>query len=478
MNENLNIEDLFKNSFEGQEMQPSKGVWNGINSKLWRYQLGGFFKGKFSDYKLDPSSALWSNISRKLWWILFFRFSLTRFNIYYTGAAAVLLTVIGINVFSDQTSNQNIESVSAEKNPQTESNLIALDVDRKTDPVDDTEQSKPKAQKLSKELINFLNTKKGEASENQPSLNNKNKENKTPDKKLKANTGAPVFFRQNEEKKNIPDENKALITYNEQKQNSENPDVLNKEEIKLPLSFLKARKPLITTDPFIRQYPDTIGYSVLGSPIVFLKSAWAAELYFSPLYNQGIFKSLNSEFNNVVDYRKSLTDPAFSYSVGANLNYYWKNWLFQCGVAYTELTEKIKAQQQFKDVFSFDYYQYFNNGFFVNDTVWFLDMDSLLQNGDSIWLPGIINQTWQDHRDSTLQKGYDTITTNTYSTVKNKYSYFEIPVMVGFELRQNKFTIFGEPYFRKNLNSVFENKYYMSHKFQSAGIKFGVKYKF
>ena len=531
-----NIEDVFKDSFEGQEMQPSKRVWTGINRKLWKYQLGGFFKGRFSDFNLEPAPALWSSISRKLWWALFLRFSLTRFNIYYSGAAAVLLTFIGITIFSGQNSDTNKKSVNNKGPSKTEATQIAQVVPRNTDPVEDTDQTKPKAEKVSTEIINFLNTKKGDSQENQPAYK-KNKENKTKDKKLKANNVAPVFFRNNEEKNNNANEAQALITYNNQSQNSDSPDLRNKDDLKYPLAFLDSKKPLITTDPFNRQYPDTIGYSVLGTPIVFVKSAWAAELYFSPLYNQSILKSLNSEFNNTVDLRESLTYPDFSYSLGANLNYYRKNWLFQVGIAYSELSEKVKKPTQIKDVFTFDFYQYFDNGFYVNDTVWFLDMDSLLQNGDSIWVPGIINQTWQEHRDSLLQKGYDTITNTKYNNVRNKYTYFEIPVMLGFELKQNKFsfafkggiatgffqnvrgttvhqdgqsfillekdkqpfnnimfsmllsfnigldlsnkfTIFGEPYFRKNLNSVFENKYYMSHKFQSAGIKFGVKYRF
>ncbi|MBI4944793.1 MAG: hypothetical protein HY840_00170 [Bacteroidetes bacterium] len=529
MNDGLNIEDLFKNTLEGHKVEPKTNVWNGIRRKLWVREFRLFFRNSFENFKIDPSASVWPAIVRKLWLYQFLRFSPSTFNIYYVGLTAALLS--GIYFLPDISGNKEItasNNITPEikkentitkpipplvvpSNTTSNSALIAnntgetrkIETDVKT-------TSAKKAEQNNNAIVNFLN--KGTA-KNIPANKFFTKQQANPDNFLVAfNAEAPV--------------NNTVIS-NE-----------NRQPAEMTLENILSIKPHLPITPFKETYPDTVAFNVIGMPIIIENALWSVDAYWMPMINQSSFTSKNTEFDSYVKMRKNQTSQAFSFpSFGASVNFSYKNWIFQVGLAYTQLTEKIRVPNTvtYGNPHSTIYNSH--HGYFINDSIGFLNLDSLLgPNHDTVWIY-IPYPRWNVVNSSLIIDSYDSANVATYKEIINKYSYLEIPVMAGYQVKNNKFSfalkggiafgflmsangktispsgynslnlentnlpfvqtnftllfgfginyhltyklaIFGEPVIRKNLNSMFENRLKITQKFQSGGVKFGVRYIF
>ena len=109
MIDNNNIDDIFKNAFENDRVEPSAQAWGKINKKLFVQNASNAFK----DFKVNPSQAVWSSLSKKLFWLSFLRFNVKTFNAYYAGAI-VVLSVLLYNGFNYSSSNQDLLSGNTE----------------------------------------------------------------------------------------------------------------------------------------------------------------------------------------------------------------------------------------------------------------------------------------------------------------------------------------------------------------------------
>ncbi len=226
------------------------------------------------------------------------------------------------------------------------------------------------------------------------------------------------------------------------------------------------------------------------------------------------WKSLSgdSQYQNFIDYREANEEIIANTVFGMKFNYHLKNWVFSTGLNYTTIGEKINYNIN-ETVVDPD------GGYFNVDTLWASIYD---QHGN--WVPMIIgyNKTWVEEYKN---ENYTIENINTYS-------YFEIPVLIGYSFHKGNFTvrpsvglslgllfsasgklpninppefselsnesnylkpvignlifdlsleyllnenygIFIKPFYNKGLNSIYQN-YPLSGNYNNAGIKIGV----
>ena len=92
MNKNNNIENIFREVFQGYTEKPSAGSWNKIDNKIKVQRFNYKFKYAFNNFRINPSSNVWQRINSTLWLPRFLTFNISQFNIYY---AALILLVAG-----------------------------------------------------------------------------------------------------------------------------------------------------------------------------------------------------------------------------------------------------------------------------------------------------------------------------------------------------------------------------------------------
>lgn len=546
MNDKLNIEDLFRDSFDRHSVEPGTEVWSGISKKLWMRQLGDFFKISFEGYQINPSTNLWSSIARRLWFYNFLRFNPASFNVYYLGLAVSVIT--GIMISSNL--NQNNSTIK----PYDQSIILnndnsILTKEQQTTAFNNTNKTSIRSDisvaDNSTEIKNtvlVVQVNKNNLNKNQNIIPVKNNVNNQVAVNIKRNkpTTTPIFFKDQGLNAKDDSNNQKLIAFNPKAENSKNTEQKLSSDItdkKMLLSMLQPRSSLLTlaygSEIFI---PDTLGYNFFGAPIVIERVHWSVDAWWSPIYNSTMFVTKSSEFQEYTGMLRNATSEDITYTnFGGDLNYSYKNWIFQLGVFYAELGQKMRVPITVSDIRQSSHYNYFENNILHHDTIWFYDMDALL-HGDTVLIAKPV-ETWIVQKDSNLVIKSDTLKTTTHHTVLNRYSYLEIPIMAGYEIHKDKFSfsvkggvaagffirsagsvpasngyesvslssselpyvkpnftllfslgisyhlndkfaVFGEPYLRKNVNSIFENKYIYSQKFQSVGVKFGLKYTF
>lgn len=537
MNKEFNIEDLFKDNFDGHKVEPKANVWNGISKTLWKRELRGFFKLSFENYQVLPSVAIWSSIARRLWFYNFLRFNPASFNVYYLGLAVSVITGIMI---SSNLKNENLSKLIQQQylneNTITKNTIAPKNItSQNTQPVNNNQEIKNTIQPI----VENTNATKTDIVRI-PVANNTNKfvkKNNTAQQQV-----LHTVFNNPELTKKETLEEKTLTAFNSTNTNAVSTDQSNSfgaSDKNIELSLVKSRTPFLKLSSGNEvSMPDTLGFNFFGAPIVFDKIHWSVDAWWSPIYNSTLYSNAKPEFTEYTGLLKNSSSEDITYSsYGADLNYSYKNWIFQIGISYSELGQKMRVPNTINDIRQNSHYNYFDNNVLIRDTLWFIDLDSLLQNpNDTVWLPKPVD-SWQLQHDSTLVTINDTLKITSNHIVSNRYSYLEIPVMAGYEIRKgkisyavkgglaagffirssgsipaengyenvslnntefpyikpnftllfslginyhlnNKLAIFGEPYIRKNLNSIFENRYIYSQKFQAVGVKFGIKYTF
>lgn len=258
------------------------------------------------------------------------------------------------------------------------------------------------------------------------------------------------------------------------------------------------------TDTLIIIIPDTT------------KTNWSCELYFSTFYPQSIISANDVEFQEYSELLSEAHNSLISYTLGGNVNLIRKSWTLQTGISYTQFREKFTHQ-------TFDYFY---------DTNIYIQIDTI----ESYYRVNGIDTTWIYVTEHNKKETIDS--TKNYSNYNNtnKFSYFELPVILGYQFRKNKITysiragaiiglliknegmtlsaydnnevmdinnsdlvktnfafvfglginyhiadwlgIFVEPFYRHNLGSIFRQDYPISQKSYSLGLKMGIKYFF
>jgi hypothetical protein len=239
-----------------------------------------------------------------------------------------------------------------------------------------------------------------------------------------------------------------------------------------------------------------------------LKKTWfTLGFYFAPAYNFYRLSSENEVYNN---YRKDHETPSVSWSAGADIRINIRNWYIQTGLTYST----YKLDRNYNHTFeALDSLQ----SFYQTDTIWGWVFD-----------PPEINKP--------IVLGYDTTFVPVYNDINegtNEWHYLEIPLLAGYKFNTGRFSFdigtgfsygfllyrsgnvpdleqenvfveleniemnshmfnyllqFGisyhltpewslniSPWYKHNLNSVFDNNYPVDQRLNTIGINFGLR---
>jgi hypothetical protein len=219
-------------------------------------------------------------------------------------------------------------------------------------------------------------------------------------------------------------------------------------------------------------------------------------------------------------------------SLGLSFHVDYNNYILQTGINLTDFIEKFEFVNQNLKIDTLEFFEYFQNSLLDIDTIWYVDLDSLLQ-GDTIWKQHI-DTTLLIFQDSILVTNYDTTINVISKRSYNHLSYFEIPLIFGYNFSFKKISIapkagiiigflsytngkifnyngnfsivdlqtecsfpiisfstflavnlrykinkktfvYIEPFFRNNLSGTYYNEYF-TKKYFSYGIKFGFSF--
>jgi hypothetical protein len=277
------------------------------------------------------------------------------------------------------------------------------------------------------------------------------------------------------------------------------------------------------------------------------KNPWSLECFIAPSYTANyIFGATSQESIDYSDRLKDVTKPGLNYTAGININYLYRNWQLQSGIAYTRINEKIQSEMFLEN--PKDAYDYTPNGnifnYTLNGNYYFIDtssisytyvytQDSIIHVSDTIWNYAIDTSTVSIF-DSTLVTIFDT---NNRKTFYNFTTYLEVPLLISYEFPYDHlsfyikgglvtgflikaygkkisnndfislidvkgnsgyaniiytfsmavgiryklnehFDILAEPYYRRNINSLFVKNYPVTLRYNTFGLRVGLRYLF
>jgi hypothetical protein len=261
------------------------------------------------------------------------------------------------------------------------------------------------------------------------------------------------------------------------------------------------------------------------------------EAFYSPLIASSSYSTKIKEIEEGVSLLKRATTSASSVSYGINLNYQFRSWIFQTGFGIGCFSEEFDVKQIIKQYDTISYNTYVpNGGEYTTDTIsWIFEYDPI---GNAYVQVPLIEHYWITNYDTLLNQIPLVSTTEKYYRSRNKYSYFEVPVNIAYSYRvgdfsiepnvgiivgffksasgktingdanlgivdieennttfrknvlsyrlgigityrlSEKFSILSEPYFRKTLQSVYNDSHSFSQKYNVTGLKIGIRYRF
>lgn len=243
-----------------------------------------------------------------------------------------------------------------------------------------------------------------------------------------------------------------------------------------------------------------------------LKKNWVSVgLWVAPAYTITSLKAADG-YEDYLQYRKDHESPAISVSTGLDVRFNIRKWHIQTGLGYSEYKQYRNYNNSFKALDSLSsYYQ--------TDTIW-----GWIYDPPNVGEPIVL--------------GYDTTFIPVYNTTNegyNRWSYIEVPLIAGYKFKTGRFSldvgtgiscaflinaegnvphldednrfnnlsdlndemnkylfnyilqvgasyhltpqwsINFSPFYKQNLNSVFNKNYPIDQKFRSIGINFGLK---
>jgi opacity protein-like surface antigen len=265
-------------------------------------------------------------------------------------------------------------------------------------------------------------------------------------------------------------------------------------------------------------------------------STWSVEAFIAPSITSSVIKAGSDEFDIDVKRLENAISSNSGFSAGIGAGYKYKNWVFQTGLAYSRINEDFNDTLITSTTDSVSYYEYTYGGYHDIDTAYWTFMWNPI---DSVYiLVPFLHDSFIVSVDSTEKWNTITNTTKKFYNNLNSYTYLEIPFSIGYEFSYQRFSIIPsaggvvgillnakgrtisfydnnaltemdknklpflkttfswmvglgihyrfnnrfifvtEPYFKQNLNSIYENRHPVSQKFSTAGIRVGIKYEF
>lgn len=184
------------------------------------------------------------------------------------------------------------------------------------------------------------------------------------------------------------------------------------------------------------------------------QNRWFLDLYWMTSSSTSFYKTDNSEYDNFIEQKNNAVQTSFSFnSFGLHTGFYRNNIQFKTGFGYTNITDKYKftlilnnPTEKTNLIFNNNPYDFEQNGTYYNiDTIGGYYHYTFMQ--DSII--HLFDSSWVDITDSNIVNMYDSVQFVQYDSLKNKeylnnYSYFEIPLSIGYRFQYNNFEITPE----------------------------------
>ena len=425
MENSRNIEDLFNRSFNDYQESPSSGVWQSLNKKLGYHRFMNAVKNVFSGFTVEPGTGVWMNISRKIWWYNFLRFSLQRFNIYYLFLFLSMLAGTAWYVAGIEKNNTLAPRFASGQGVDKEMLMGLLLPEKQAS----TESSGQNLEDRNAPGVRHIQNGSTTRSLNNSPLRKSHAENTNfrnisfdiPDLDIPGTSSVKDLADSEEQHADIT----AVLDKTEEK-----------TENKLEIEKAVPPDPLQPLSPELPK--DTIGVNAAGQFIVSRNSQWSIQFYAEGFRNKTELAIFDNEFPEELNYTQYNSAPAWSYSIGADINYAYKNWLFKTGAAFSSINHNMEAERIKINHFTITDIE--NTGFWDYDTTEFINIDSLY-GGEGPVIIKIIDSTWVSDYDTTYFPRYDTLrNTNKFTS---QYKYFEIPLMVGYKWNRNRFTWFA-----------------------------------
>ncbi|MDP2723871.1 MAG: outer membrane beta-barrel protein [Bacteroidales bacterium] len=243
-----------------------------------------------------------------------------------------------------------------------------------------------------------------------------------------------------------------------------------------------------------------------------MKDRWfSINVYGGPSFSDAHISGVNSEY---IDFRKANESASPGWSLGTDLRFHVKNWVFTTGINYAIYSQKRSYQFHYQEYSPEDSYYHYDTTW-----VWLFDPPDfgipIISGIDSSWVK-VYQDKIRDHSGQNqvryfeipLLVGYSTSTSRmtielnagasvgflTYSkiSIPDLYHYNEMveakevnKTMVNFVANaslyyhlSNRVSIYASPYYKQNLQSVFTNTYQQKQRFNTFGINFGVNLMF
>ncbi|MFH2143160.1 MAG: hypothetical protein ABIJ97_12100, partial [Bacteroidota bacterium] len=477
-----NIEDLFKDKFDGLRSSPNSDLWGKIENQL---DEASFFQKKFEGYRVNPGNKIWFQIRNKLLWYDFLKFSYSSFNLYY------LLTVLSLITASLIYFNNTQKSIPVAMNCESVSghilNMRGLSLEKNMYSETKTMQPGILVENRKKDLdiqlaqiIDNLNKSEnipsGQVSSEKVIEQTKDEENILISEEVTITVDYDIF------NENIPEAMYFETTdiddsgtpdaeiVNIEPTDIYSPDILDEEvliinpDISVPIvpstesdinsktdiseilkpEYIVSKKsiPIVLFDIDLREEyiyrEDTFGVDANDNPIVIETSNWSVEGFYSYMNNQSTFCSKDADEPFFLQDYQSSYSPSNSNNYGMHLNYLYRKIFLQTGFMLTEFTQNFSFDDQIISVDTSFNEQTIVYSYSVPDTISFIDMDYFIATGDTQYVY-LIQYHKEDSSTTTLIPQYDSLShVNTYKSV-NSYRYFEIPLMLGYQFKINKF---------------------------------------
>ncbi len=120
MNNNFDdLDNYFKDSFEGFEVTPPKAVWNNISDEMNKESLDQMFEDNLSSLEVQPDVRVWNNVKKELPLNLYIKRQLN----WLSRIAAVLLIIMMGIIYFDNKDYSPAEIVQADTEFQNQTNV-------------------------------------------------------------------------------------------------------------------------------------------------------------------------------------------------------------------------------------------------------------------------------------------------------------------------------------------------------------------
>lgn len=492
-----NIEDIFKDNLKDFNVNPTERVWNGIKSNLWYSDIQNIFR----NFSIQPANSVWRTIAFRLWFKKFITYSPATLNVYY------LFSVVLIGFTFFYALNQSEPILNSEKSGLSGTDETVINPNNLPYSVRNLNIA---VNQLSDKTIA---TNKSNESDKIEYRVNDNKINVIKNNKITANNIITINEGLHHEPLLVSEENESEILFRDN-------SIIN---------FIKPVYSELNINPDVENFSNReVNENILK------KWHWSVEGFIMPMTSSATYDVNDNEYPDFSKNYKGDASPSNTLSGGLLLQSTHMNLSFQTGVLLTSLSDRPNYQFTGYSMDTSLITQIIPGGHYIYDSIPILDLDYLLQTGDSEYL-------WV--KDSAFVPEKDTITVQQinarkyteYQRTSNTFTYVELPVIAGYTFSQGKINltlragvIFGllsysggeipspysesgtdviqrnncrklllsgitnleiaydatshisivtAPVYRFSLSSVFNKNYLVDQRFSSFGIKFGLRYK-